>query len=251
MVPDLLILHGLHIAWFVIDKSLTGLEHDTYIACVYIVPEYSTYQNHNEYEILLDDISRIPGECEILICGDYNSRTNVISDIDASINGCDGDLDNLVPLNHSFRHQVIESMYAAGKLPRFSMDKAPMNKYGSRLIEFCKVTDMLIFNGRLGDDFGVGEFTRDDTTGRSVVDYAIGTPVIYNSVLVFKVLGKFPESDRRALSIALGINSENVSPDKEIDQSGMLCISIFGPNALWMICNLLCLMMNLFYIITK
>ena len=202
------------VAWFVIDKSLTGLEHDTYIACVYIVPEYSTYQNHNEYEILLDDISRIPGECEILICGDYNSRTNVISDIDASINGCDGDLDNLVPLNHSFRHQVIESMYAAGKLPRFSMDKAPMNKYGSRLIEFCKVTDMLIFNGRLGDDFGVGEFTRDDTTGRSVVDYAIGTPVIYNSVLVFKVLGKFPESDHRALSIALGINSENVSPDK-------------------------------------
>ena len=91
------------------------------------------------------------------------------------------------------------------------MDKAPLNKYGSRLIEFCKVTDMLIFNGRLGDDFGVGEFTRDDKTGRSVVDYAIGTPVIYNSVLLFKVLGKFPESDHRALSIALGINSENVS----------------------------------------
>ena len=114
------------VAWFVIDKSLTGLEHDTYIACVYIVPEYSTYQNHNEYEILLDDTSRIPGECEILICGDYNSRANVISDIDTSINGCDGDLDNLVPLNH----RMIESIYAAGKLPPFSMDKAPMNKYG-------------------------------------------------------------------------------------------------------------------------
>ena len=38
-----------------------------------------------------------------------------------------------------------------------------------------------------------GEFIRDDTTGRSVVDYAIGTPVIYNSILVFKVLGKFPK----------------------------------------------------------
>ena len=82
-----------------------------------------------------------------MICGDYNSRTNVISDTDASINGCDGDLDNLVPLNHSLRHQVIESMYAAGKLSRFSMDKAPWNKYGSRLIQFNKVTDMLIFNG--------------------------------------------------------------------------------------------------------
>ena len=44
--------------------------------------------------------------------------------------------------------------------------------------------------------------------------YSIGTPVIYNSVLVFKVLGKFPESDHRALSIALAINSENVSPDE-------------------------------------
>ena len=56
----------------------------------------------------------------------------------------------------------------------------------------------------------MGEFTRD---GRSVVDYATGTPVIFNSALVSKVLEKFPESDHRALSIALTINSENVSPD--------------------------------------
>ena len=70
--------------------------------------------------------------------------------------------------------------------------KAPANRHGPRLIDFCKATDLIIFNGRLGHDHGLGEFTRDDTTGRSVVDYAIGSPVIFN---FFKVLDKVPESD--------------------------------------------------------
>ena len=103
---------------------------------------------------------------------------------------------------------MIENMYATGKLVRHSMDRAPSNKHGSRLLEFCKITDMLIFNGRIGDDHGIGQFTRDDTTGRSVVDYAIGTPVIFNQIDPFKVLGKFPESDRCALSISLPIKSD-------------------------------------------
>ena len=47
---------------------------------------------------------------------------------------------------------------------------------------------MIFFNGRLSHDHGIGEFARDDTTGRSVVDYAIGSPVIFNQVDFLKVL---------------------------------------------------------------
>ena len=73
----------------------------------------------------------------------------------------------------------------------------------------CKATDLLIFNGRLSPDLGVGEFTRDDTTGRSVVDYAIGSPVIFNHANYFKVLDKFPESDHRPISLFLSMNCKH------------------------------------------
>ena len=97
---------------------------------------------------------------------------------------------------------------------------------------FVKITDMLIFNGRIGDDHGVGQFTRDDTTGRSVVDYAIGTPVIFNQIDSFKVLGKFPESnhviDITAYKIGFFLVMTQMS-----GQNGQLFINIPGPKARW------------------
>ena len=69
------------VAWFTIDKTLLDLGRDLYIGCVYIVPEYSTYQLHNEYAVLFDDVARIPNPCEILVCGDYNARTNVLTEL--------------------------------------------------------------------------------------------------------------------------------------------------------------------------
>ena len=42
-----------------------------------------------------------------------------------------------------------------------------------------------------------GEFTRVDTTGNSVVDYAIASPVLAKSIKSFSVYSKVPESDHR------------------------------------------------------
>ena len=204
------------VAWFTIYKTLLGLGHDLYIGCVYIVPEYSTYQLHNEYAVLFDDVASISNECEIWVCGDYNAKTNVLTEFCTPIDGSDGELDILIPTPDNQRHQMIENMYTTGKLVRHSMDRAPSNKHGSRLLEFCEITDMLIFNGRIGDDHGVGQFSRDDTTGRSVVDYAIGTPVIFNQIDSFKVLVKFPESDHSALSISLPIKSDISCNDTKV-----------------------------------
>ena len=52
----------------------------------------------------------------------------------------------------------------------------------------------------------IGSFTRDDTTGRSAVDYAIGSPKILKSVDHFEVSSKFPESDHRPVSLSLTCN---------------------------------------------
>ena len=204
-------------AWFILDKSVFGLENDLYLGCVYIVPENSTYLKHNECDLLLDDVAKIPSECGILLCGDYNARTNVLSDHDDYVSGNDGDLRNLMPTQMGESCHMISVLNEMGRLVRFSRDKTPANRHGSRLIDFCKATDLIIFNGRLGHDHGLGEFTRDDTTGRSVVDYAIGSPVIFNQVNFFKVLDKVPESDHRPLSISLSINY-HCDNDKQIEE---------------------------------
>ena len=60
-------------------------------------------------------------------------------------------------------------------LTRSSRDKLAVNKHGIKLLDLCKSAGILILNGRIGHDKGIGESTRDDTTGKSVVNYAIGT----------------------------------------------------------------------------
>ena len=42
------------------------------------------------------------------------------------------------------------------------MDTCHMNSQGRDLIEFCKCVGLLIVNGRVGEDRGIGEFTRVD-----------------------------------------------------------------------------------------
>ena len=197
------------VAWVILDKSVFGFKNNLYLCCVYIFPENSTYLKHNEYDILFNDMAKIPSDCEILLCGDCNARTNVAADHDRSVCGSDGDFEILIPNRISESCQTISAMHEMGKLTRYSMDTAPINKHGTKLPEICKATDLLNFNGRLSPDLGVGEFTRDDTTGRSVVNYAIGSPVIFNHVNYFKVLDEFPESDHRPISLFLSMNCKH------------------------------------------
>ena len=78
-----------------------------------------------------------------------------------------------------------------------------VNRHGISFVELRKWAGLLIFNGRQGHDTAVGEFTRDDTTGRSVVDYVIGTMKVFELVRSYSVLAKYPESNHRPISFSL------------------------------------------------
>ena len=226
------------VAWYLLRKSFFGIKNDIYLANIYIVPENSTHLRHDEFDILKHYMQKIPHDTGVLLCGDYNARTGELPDFETHFSGSNGDLDNLLPSDEMETHSVIEYMRNVDILTRCSMDKNSVNKHGSELIEFCRETGMFIFNGRLSHNRGIGRFTRDDTTGRSVVNYAIGSPLILKSVDYFEVLCKFPESDHRPVSLSLSCNKPNFENKNVLDEEWEPCYKYFWSRD--MLDNLVC-----------
>ena len=88
-------------------------------------------------------------------------------------------------------------------LVRFSQDKKNVDNHGKLLLELCKAVGMLILNGRLGADKGIGRCTRIADNSSSVVDYVIATPDLFDHIDQFQVNSKFPESDHLPISFSL------------------------------------------------
>lgn len=197
------------IAWIRLEKQFFDLEYDIYIAIVYFMPEGSTNLTDDPFTILLEDITELPDPCQILACGDYNARTNVLADYDADdMYGSSGGLDDVLPGPHidptaNVNESMIKMLHCKGKLTRYSRDTADVNNYGKKLLELCKSSGLLIMNGRFGTDKGVGNFTRIETTGNSVVDYGIITPALVDFISEFSIGKKFPESDHLPLSMSI------------------------------------------------
>ena len=176
------------ISWILLKKSCVSTQCDIYIANAYIVPEGSTYETENVFYKIQNEISKIPQGAKIVVCGDYNARTGSLPDYHVELyEGSNGELSNLLLLECDDTSTLVEYMYHNNMLIRHSKDKAVINRHGHDLINLCKDTGMLILNGRLGDDKGVGDYTREDTTGRSVS----------------KVLPKLPESDHEAIAFTI------------------------------------------------
>ena len=175
------------IAWIILKRSFFGFENDIYLAIVYIVPEGSTYLKYGEFSLLYDQILKVQDGCGILLCGDYNARTSVMPDFNVNFTGSNGDLDHLLP--HCDRNSHLKNkILSPDMLARASKNSVTINRHCISLVELYKCAGLLIFNWRQGHDRDIGEFTRDDTTGRSVVDYVIGTIKVFDLVRSFSVL---------------------------------------------------------------
>ena len=85
-------------------------------------------------------------------------------------------------------HDYIQSfdeceMIAEGHdIPRRTSRDTETNTFGRQLIQFCKINDFLILNGRTASD-ATGSFTCIANKGRSIVDYFI---VSRNKILASK-----------------------------------------------------------------
>ena len=70
------------ILWIKLKSNYFGLKNDIYLAAVYISPLNSSYTSKREdlFDILEKDIAQFSKMGSCIICGDFNSRTNIDSD---------------------------------------------------------------------------------------------------------------------------------------------------------------------------
>ena len=96
----------------------------------------------------------------VLLCGDFNARTNDINDFieDDEVDDYLSIDDNYLPDQHLDK--------------RVNRDVYPINASGTAFIEFCKASGYRIMNGRVDKD-NSSNFTCFANNGNSVVDYAL------------------------------------------------------------------------------
>ena len=139
------------------------------LGAVYIPCQTSTYHDDNIFdEIELDIVNfRADYNVPIILLGDFNARTGILSDIlEIESNIFHSDFLE-VETNIS---QKLE-MYGINSV-RSNLDLITNNN-GISLIDLCQSLDMKIVNGRCGSDKGIGNFTFCGPNGSSVIDYCV------------------------------------------------------------------------------
>ena len=190
------------------------MESDVHIGNVYFVPPGSVHGTEDPISLLNDELQSIPSGCNVLICGDYNGRTGMCKDILSELyDGSDGDLINLTSINNQINAEYEFATFLERNdiIARHSMDKIT-NKRGKELLDLCRACGLLIINGRVGKDKGIGKFTRIESTRKSVVDYMICTPRIMQEISDFEVCPELPESDHLALALSIKVMSRGEEP---------------------------------------
>lgn len=169
------------ILWIKISRSVLSLSSDLYICLCYVVPDESSRQaliETNIFDRLLESVvyieSKSQNDCNLLICGDFNSRTSNNPDF--------------VTDDESVHMSVLPDEYTPDRyMNRYSQDIGHANNNGLLLLDLCKQTGVRILNGRVGDDRGVGKFTFVGSRGSSVVDYVLTSQNLFDHVYKFEV----------------------------------------------------------------
>ena len=195
--------------WVKLRSDYFHIDSDIYIANVYVVPEHSTNMTNDAFGMLQSELANLPRNHKVLMCGDLNAATNIAADfLDQDIQGTGIDwLENVgADIENDQTHVVYKYLNERRLLGRSSMDTRKIDKHGRDPLDLCKSTNMVILNGRIGLDKGIGHFTRVDTTGCSVVDYLLSSICMIDEVKHFAVQPKLPESDHLALTYCFKLN---------------------------------------------
>ena len=164
-----------------INGRSINLEKDFMITCTYIPPSHSRYGKPEHFDEL-DDLFLSYNDYYHFVSGDFNAHTGTMSEI------------NQFNENDEYTtppEDIYVTLRSLGcSVRRFNKDVTPdRTSYGKKLVDVCRNNNVIIFNGRLGEDCGEGNFT---TTYNTTIDYGLGTWNIVKFVKNFKILNFDP-----------------------------------------------------------
>lgn len=170
-------------------NHIAGTENYLYILFLYMRPAYSSRSvitNENEvYTILYEKISEIRNNGELIILGDLNARTGVLSEVSEAFDFEEDIITGEIVLSET---TIDDNDFISHDLQVVRKNKDPKtNDYGHLLIKLCQLSGLFICNGRLkGDEEGCLTYT--DKKGKSTIDYAVLSKGLMNNASEFHVL---------------------------------------------------------------
>ena len=191
------------IIWIKIDKTLCCSEKDLLIGLCYVIPDESSRQSMTETNIfdrLLESLvlveNKYSGNCNFLLCGDFNARSSNKPDF---VN--DDNTEHILVLPDDYVSDT--------QMPRYSQDEGHINSNGHLLLDFCIQTGLRIMNGRVGNDEGVGKYTFVGSRGSSLVDYVLASQDLFPFVKEFDVQDPNILSDHCVINFSFKLDTEN------------------------------------------
>ena len=156
-----------HCMWIKLDSSMFGLDRDIFLGVIYLKPTTCVDARGKLFENLENDIVKYKSQGDIILSGDFNSRTGIEPDYILN----DGSSTNYdVPLPEFYEEDI--------PLIRNNPDKV-LNMAGKSLLEICKNNTLRLLNGRtVGDSFGSFTYYSGDSSN-SCIDYTIVDYIIF------------------------------------------------------------------------
>ncbi len=192
------------VVWFKICKDHFNLPNDIFVGAAYLPPENSTiYKNKDisPFQILENDLLSFHAQGEIILMGDFNSRTGSLTDtVEVNLNDDTNGDDCLTQ---------ISALHKMGRFGRNSND-IKVNSFGKCLVELCKSANLKMLNGRSLGDLN-GAYTCFQYNGRSLVDYCIVSDNLTNKMQTFKVSQPNHTSDHASIGTSISIDRFNMS----------------------------------------
>ena len=172
-----------------------------HICAVYIPPESSPYFKDDIFDDIGNDNNNFENlQTPIMLCGDFNSRTEKL--LDYVPEKGDEHLKNNVKVTT----QIVSN--------RKTSD-SEINNHGKKLINLCKENSLRIINGRcLGDSFGQCTFFRQ--RAKSLIDYTVISDFFFDKIsgLIIKPLTHFSDHCQVVTNISISTDTKVDFPHK-------------------------------------
>jgi hypothetical protein len=201
------------IKFFKISKEVCNTTSNEDIVCgvVYLPPNGSKFSHNDPYFEMQNEIFRYCNDSKnIILLGDFNSRCGNLSDYTVT--------DDLICSTFELQNIQEEegNIFKQFEIQNIQLNRnhadISINNYGRQLVEFCKVNNLFIWNGRIGRDKDNPKLTCKD---KSVIDYCLSTSFVFETIDNFEV-EEFCDlySDVHcALSISLNVNITSVNEE--------------------------------------